>query len=140
MGPDVADRRVLARLCITPCGLYEPITQTVSLAEIGSNYFLVSVERNGLTNKQSRRRVKVSRTVVQEQVAALKQATVPAFPVSPLVCDGEHVELTIHGEYSALTLGWWTIAPQGAERFSEFADWLRKEGLANDEEHDGEKD
>lgn len=40
----------------------------------------------------------------------------------------------IEGEYSALTLGWWTIAPEGAEGVSEFADWLRETALGSEEE------
>jgi hypothetical protein len=130
----MADRRVLARLRITPCGLFEPITHTMTLEQIDSAYRIAVVERNGLTRKQTRRRVAVSATLVQARLVALKQGTVPAFPVSPLVCDGEYVELKIEGEYSSLTLGWWTIAPEGAEGVSEFADWLRETVLGSEEE------
>ena len=75
----------------------------------------------------------ISAVAVQEQWDALKTCTVPAFPVSPMVSDGEYVELTIEGEQSTLTLGWWTIAPEGAEPVAAFADWLREEGLGHDE-------
>lgn len=71
----------------------------------------------------------ISEAEVQDRLTALKQATVPALPISPQVCDGEYVELTVEGECSTLTLGWWTLPPQGAERLAEFADWLRDEGL-----------
>ncbi len=134
----MVDRRVIARLRITPCGLFEPVTHTISLQQLNADYRLEVVERNGLTKKQSRWLIEVGTTEVQEQLASLQKATVPAFPVSPLVCDGEYVELMVEGAFSTLTLGWWTIAPQGAEQFSEFADWLREAGLGRDEEQDDE--
>ena len=134
----MADRRVIARLRITPCGLFEPVTHTISLHQINADYRLEVFERNGLTRKQSRRRIEFGTTEVQEQLSSLQKATVPAFPVSPMVCDGEYVELMVEGEFSTLTLGWWTIAPQGAEKFSNFADWLRETGLGRDEEQDDE--
>lgn len=124
----MTDRRVLARLRITPCGLYDPVNHTISLQQIGSDYFLEVFERNGLTRKQVRWRVAISEAVVQDRLAVLKKATIPAFPISPQVCDGEYVELTVEGECSTLTLGWWTLPPRGARRFAEFADWLRDEG------------
>lgn len=32
-----------------------------------------------------------------------------------------------------LTLGWWTIVPEGAKGVSEFADWLRETALGGEE-------
>ena len=132
----MADRRVLARLQITPCGLFEPIIQTITLEQVDAAYCVAVIEQNHLTRKQSRRRVDVSEALAQERLAALKQLTVPAFPVSPMVCDGEYVELQVEGEYSTLTIGWWTIAPEGAEGVAEFADWLREVGLGRDEDEE----
>lgn len=134
----MADRRVLAQLRITPCGLFEPIIQTITLEQVDAAYRVAVIERNRLTRKQSRHRVDVSAALVQERLAALKQLTVPAFPVSPMVCDGEYVELQVEGEYSTLTIGWWTIAPEGAEGVAEFADWLREAGLGCEEQEDGD--
>ena len=122
----MAERFVLARLRIKPAFGFIHEGYTVSLEQNRSDYYLAVVECDGQTNKKSRRRVALSEIEVQEQLASLKQATVPAFPVSPEVCDGSYIELTVKGEFSTLTLGWWTIAPQGAERFSEFADWMRE--------------
>lgn len=62
---------------------------------------------------------------VTKKLHDLRKINVPAFPVSPLVMDGEYVELTIFGEHSTLSLGWWTIAPEGAEGICEFSEWLR---------------
>ena len=62
----------------------------------------------------------------------LRNATLPAFPISPLVCDGEYVELRVCGTYANLTLGWWTIAPDGAEAYADFAAWLRDVGAQAD--------
>lgn len=130
----MADRRLVARLRITPCGMFEPITHTISLEQIGSNHFVTAVERNGQTKKQVRQRIAISERVVQEQLDKLKQATIPAFPVSPMVCDGSYLELTIEGECSTLTLGWWTIEPEGAECLSEFADWMQEMALGTNEQ------
>jgi hypothetical protein len=68
----------------------------------------------------------------QEQLVRLRRLTVPAYPVSPLVTDGEHLELTVEGQSSSLTLNWWTIAPDGAEGLAEFANWLRIAGQERD--------
>lgn len=129
----MADRRVFARLRITPCGLFDSSAHTITLEQIDGAFFIAVVERDLRTRKQSRRRMAISAAAVQEQWDALKKCTVPAFPVSPMVCDGEYVELTIKGEQSTLTLGWWTIAPEGAQPVATFADWLREEGLDHDE-------
>ncbi len=132
----MANRTVVARLRITPCGLFEPITQTITLEQIDAAYRVAAIERNGLTRKQSRHYVDVSPVLVEERLAALKKLTVPAFPVSPMVCDGEYVEMQVEGEHSTLTIGWWTIPPEGAEGVAEFADWLREVGLGREEEQE----
>lgn len=134
----MTDRRVLVRLRVTPCGGLERITYVFSLEQIDSAYSVSVVERNGLTRKQLRRRVTVSTALAQERLAELRQLTVPAFPVSPMVCDGEYIELTVEGECSSVTIGWWTIAPEGADGIANFADWLRATGLCSDEVADHE--
>jgi hypothetical protein len=134
----MADRRVLARLRITPCGLFDQVTRTIVLKQIGSDYFLEVFERERQTKKQSRRCVAVSEVVVRQQLAALKLTTVPAVPVSPMVFDGAYIELTIEGEHSTLTIGWWTTPPDGAEGVAEFADWLSNVGLGREEDHKDE--
>lgn len=68
----------------------------------------------------------VSAQEVDHQFDLLRQATVCAYPVSPLVCDGEYVKVTIHGLYADLILGWWTAAPEGADAVWDFADWMRE--------------
>lgn len=100
---------------------------TVILAKQGQQYRVETIEQRGRARKPWR--IEIPATEAAEKLQGLKLATVPAFPVSPLVCDGEYVELTIKGEFSALTLGWWTIAPEGAETLSDFAEWLQKLGL-----------
>lgn len=119
------DRSVLAKLRITPCGLYEPGLHIISLVKTGDAYRVEVFERQGLAKTQRRWRVDMPVHEVDEQLARLKQATLPAFPVSPMVCDGEYVELTVEGEQATVTLGWWTIAPEGADAFGEFSDWMR---------------
>lgn len=129
----MADRVQLARLRITPSGGMFPLpVHTVILAKQGQQYRVETIEQRGRARKTWR--IEIPATEVAEKFQRLKLATVPAFPVSPLVCDGEYVELTINGEYSTLTLGWWTIAPEGAETLSDFADWLRALGLPSQDD------
>lgn len=122
----MTNKRVLARLRIEPCGVFGSVTRTISLQQMGTDYSLEVVEREKLTKTRSCWRVPISEGDVKAQLDALKQATIPAIPISPMVCDGEYLELTVEGEFSKLTLGWWTIAPKGAACLSNFADWLRE--------------
>lgn len=133
--------RVLARLRITPCGMFDRgrgIT-TICLEQRDADFSISVLERGSMTRKQSRRRVAVDGALVQARLARLKQSTVPAFPVSPMVSDGSYVELMIKGELSTLTLGWWTIAPDGAEAAADFADWLEEIGLPREQGQEQEQ-
>ncbi|ACD94569.1 hypothetical protein [Trichlorobacter lovleyi] len=133
----VSDQIELARLRITPsCGFMPLSVHLLKLVQRGDAYHIQVTEQQGPSRK--RWRVTVPADEVTQQLDLLRRATLPAFPVSPLVCDGEYVELTIHGEFSDLTLGWWTIAPDGAESLSDFADWMRKLALPDEEESDDE--
>jgi hypothetical protein len=84
--------------------------------------------------KRRRWRRQVDADVIQQQLSRLREANLPAFPVSPMVCDGAYVQLTISGEHADLRLGWWTIAPKGAEVLADFADWLWKLGMPDSDE------
>lgn len=131
----MADRLELARLRIRPAswGAVAPIqVHTVRLVGEGEEFRIETTEQTD--HKRKRWWVTVSPGEATRQLDLLRKATVPAFPVSPLVCDGEYVELTIHGKYSDLTLGWWTMAPWGADALANFADWLRKLGLPGEED------
>ena len=129
------DRHVIARLSIEPCGLFERVKHTISLVSLDSNYRLEVLERDYLERKKKRRFFALNKTEVDEQLAILRDATVPAFPVSESVCDGWYSELMVTGENSTITLGWWVLTPKGAEKFVDFACWLEKAaGLGDDEE------
>lgn len=134
----MAKAKRIARLRITPSGYFEPIVHTIILEQTESGYRVVVTGWNGLTQKRSRHRVDVDTLEVEQQLAELVQMTVPAFPVSPMVCDGEYVELQIEGGYSHLRIGWWSIAPKGAESVADFAYWLRDLGLGDDDDEDGD--
>ena len=133
----MADTVELARLRITPsCGCFPLAVHLLKLLRRGDAYHIQVTEQQGQSRK--RWRVAVPTEEVTRQLDLLRRSSLPAFPVSPLVCDGEYVELTIHGEFSNLTLGWWTIAPDGAESLNDFADWMRKLALPDEEESDDE--
>ena len=122
----------LAWLRVTPCGLYEPIQHFAVLRNVDGRHYIDATET---TPDHCRTwQIDVPLAEVQSRMDALRHATVPAFPVSFLVCDGQYVELTIRGEYSELTLGWWTMAPHGAETFADFAYWIRDLVLPPDSE------
>lgn len=129
----MSDYDFLARLRIAPCGLYEPASHTITLVKSADGHCLDVVERNEVTKEDRLWRVDASEEAVAKHLSALRQATVPAFPISPMVCDGEYAELTVNGKFSTLTLGWWTIAPWGAEAFADFALWIRETALGASE-------
>lgn len=128
----------IARLQITPSGLFEPIVHTITLEQSEGIYCVLINEWNGLTKEGFQHRFYLHTVEVEERLADLKQVTVPAFPVSPLVCDGEYLELQIYGEHSHLTIGWWSIAPKGADGAADFAYWLRDVGLGSEDDWEDE--
>ena len=113
-----------------------PTVETFTLERREDSFRLVIVERNGFTRQQSRRRVPISTAIAEERLGTLRQLTVPAYPISPAVCDGEQLELTVEGESSKLTVSWWTLAPIGAEGLAEFAHWLRDVGSRKREDQE----
>jgi hypothetical protein len=129
------DRCELASLRITPSYGLPPLpTNKLSLVQQGESYWIETIEQLGRKRKQSR--TSVAPETVAQQLERLRNATIPAFPISPLVCDGEYEELTIYGEYSTLTLGWWTLSPFGADALADFAGWLRGLGLPDEDDQD----
>ena len=124
----MSDLQVFARLRVTPAGGFTPSSQAYTLQRLQDTFRILVVKRDGVSKRQTRRYVPVAAAEALKQLAQLQRLTVPAFPVSPLVTDGEHLELTVEGQSSSLTLSWWTIAPDGAEGLAEFANWLRIAG------------
>lgn len=113
-----------------------PTVETFTLERREDSFRLVIVERNGFTRQQTGRRVPISTAIAEEHLGMLRQLTVPAYPISPAVCDGERLELTVEGESSKLTVSWWTLAPKGAEGLAEFAHWLRDVGSRKREDQE----
>lgn len=136
----MADRDVLARLRVTPSGGTAPAVETFTLERREDSFRLIIVERNGFTRQQTQRRVPISSAIATERLETLRKLTVPAYPISPTVCDGEQLELTVEGESSRLTVSWWTLAPKGAEGLAEFAQWLRDVGSNQKEVQKGGND
>lgn len=124
--------QAIARLRVTPAGGATPSSHAYTLQRLQDSFRILVVERDGVSKRQTRRNVPVLAAEAQEQLVRLRRLTVPAYPVSPLVTDGEHLELTVEGQSSSLTLNWWTIAPDGAEGLAEFANWLRIAGQERD--------
>lgn len=125
----MTEREPIARLRITPSMGCGPRELTISLVQLKGSFRLDVQNSIEYSNRKKRWRVALASTDVQQQITKLKQVSVPAFPVSPSVEDGEYIELTIHGEMSTLTLGWWTLPPEGAEEVAAFADWLREQAV-----------
>ncbi len=131
----MTDRVLLAHLRVTSSGGCFPLpVHSVALVQRGQQYRVETTRQLGRTRKTWR--IDISPNEVAEKLQGLKMATLPAFPISPLVLDGEYVELTIHGEYSDLRLGWWTQPPFGADVLADFANWLRKLGLPDEVDDD----
>lgn len=113
-----------AEMSITGCGMGPPASSHFELSRWGDAYRLtLKSEFDGFHTETF---CNVSAQDVDRQFGLLRNATVRAYPVSPLVCDGEYVEVTIHGEQAALTLGWWSEAPEGADQIFDFSDWMRQ--------------
>jgi hypothetical protein len=112
----------IAKLRITPAMGAGPSNTTYWLRCSRGSYFIDIIQTN--YGQIERHRVPIDSIEVKHQLLMLRQATVPAFPVTPPTFDGEHIELTIEGEYSSMCMSWWTVAPQGAEALLEFINWM----------------
>ena len=130
------DKQEIAMLTITPSYGPGPLIPKyrLRLTQIGDEFLIEAMMQLG--RSQSRKSFKVDKEAANREILKLKQAKIPAFPESRLVCDGEHIELCIHGESADLTLGWWTAAPEGAEALADFADWVRSIGWPEDADDD----
>lgn len=113
-----------AELTITACGLGPPASSHFELGQWGDGYRLTC--KNDFDGEQTATFCDVSALDVDDQFDLLRNATVCAYPTSPLVCDGEFVEVTVHGEYADLTMGWWTAPPNGADALFELSEWMRR--------------
>ncbi|SDU27574.1 hypothetical protein SAMN05216296_2795 [Pseudomonas pohangensis] len=129
----MSKNELIARLRITPSFGCGPQHRTLKLVQINGN-FRLDVQDWRKFGSNQKQRIPLIAADVQQQIAMLKQASITAFPVSPMVCDGAYIELTIYGESSTLNLGWWTIAPEGAEAVKAFADWLTAKAKPIDDE------
>jgi len=121
----------IARLRSTACFVAAPLPeQTFELSKRPSGYRIAITDSHGQLNK--RWHIDVPAAEVEHQLELLRHATVPAYPVSDQVCDGEYVELWIQGECAQSNFGWYTAVPHGAEALGAFADWMRKRGGRDD--------
>jgi hypothetical protein len=112
-----------AELTITGCGLF-PGEECINLERCGDGYRITC--KSDLDGRQTETFCNVSVLEVDRQFELLRLATVCAYPISPLVCDGEYVEVTVHGEYADLTMGWWSDPPRGADALFDFSEWMRR--------------
>jgi hypothetical protein len=118
------EKKVLAKLRISPCyGAYPLKKSTFRLVQIGSTFQIEGTMQ--VSQARSHWVVKLSTDEVIDQLEKINKATLPAFPVSPMVCDGEDIELTIYGICSVMTLSWLTAGPKDADVLIDFADWLK---------------
>lgn len=114
------EKEVLAKLFIKPCGGSFPSENlTLRLVKTGNAFRVEGTIQAG--RKKSCKVVNVSTDEVLDQLEKITKATLPAFPISPMVMDGEYIELTIYGIQSDLTLNWWTVGPKDADVLIDFA-------------------
>ncbi len=95
--------------------------RSVTLLQNGDAYRLRVRREVELSGRYQQRQLALERQGVQPQLAIPRQARIPAFPVSAMVCDGAMFELTIHWEYATLRLDRLTAAPAGAAPLAAFA-------------------
>lgn len=103
------------------CGA-EPL-DSIAMVSTGSDIIGFVVTTQG-SEVVSYRQFKVPTADFDGQIAKLRDARIPAYPVTPEICDGSYIEVTIHGEHAQLSAGWWTAAPEGYDALDEFVDWL----------------
>lgn len=121
------EKEVLAKLVIKPCwGIYPLENLALRLVKKGNAFRVEGVIQAG--RKRSCRVVKLSTPEVLDQLDKIKNATLPAFPISSMVMDGEYIELTIYGIRSDLTLSWRADGPKDADVLIDFASWLKIKG------------
>jgi len=113
-----------AEMTITGCGLGPPASSSFELGRWGDSYRITC--KNDFDGERTDTFCDVTVLEVGRQFDLLRLATVCAYPISPLVCDGEYVEVTVHGEYADLTMGWWTDPPHGADALFDFSEWMRQ--------------
>ena len=99
---------------------------TSTLIQTQDLYYIEQDEQRGRSHKCSR--TEVPALEVNRQFDRLRAATVPAYPVSPMVCDGGYMELLISADRANLAFGWWSGVPAGAEVVTDFAQWLMTAG------------
>jgi len=125
----------LVTLKITPSGGPDPLPirwTRLRLLRQARHYRIDVVEQY----RRGRRtwRIAVPADEVEPRLAALRGATVPAYPESPLVTDGTHYALTVRGAHADLTLAWWTIGPHGADATWMLADWMERTVFPDDDD------
>jgi len=99
---------------------------TSTLVKSQDGYYIERDEQRGRSHKRSR--TEVTALEVDHQFDRLRTATVPAYPASPMVCDGGYMGLLISADRANLAFGWWTGVPGGAEAVTDFAQWLMTAG------------
>lgn len=90
--------RIVAKLRVTLVGPFYAMVETIALVQRGDGRLVkvVARERFGEGTTTQRLAIPVEGCVVQKQLALLAGATVPAYPCSRKVLDGENIELTIN--------------------------------------------
>lgn len=116
--------RECARLKVQPCGLFHVPGYELALVQRQAAWVL-EYRTLDLPEHVCSQVVALQPAEVSERLRALRAARVPAWPDGAQVLDGEYIELTLMGDNAQLTLGWWSVAPEGAEVLAEFADWMR---------------
>ena len=117
-------RRQIAKVKDEPAFGVPPSTkETYQLYEKNERHLLQ--QTTAVEQHRTRSIIPRPNNEVAKWLDSLRGATVTAMPISRLVCDGEYLELRIEGEQSNMTLGWWTIEPEGAELLAAFAVWRR---------------
>ena len=119
--------RVIFHLKTTPSGPLrhpnEAATTTWRLFRAGGDHKLEIVRRLGRRRKT--RKVIIGENQAKKWLDTLRQVQISMFPIQQESCDGSFYELRTTGEMCAVvSLGWYNIAPQGAEALDKLIDWL----------------
>ena len=81
--------------------------------------------RRCLGRRRKTRKVIIGENQAKKWLDTLGQVQISMFPTQQASCDGSFYELRTTGETcAAVSLGWYNIAPHGAEPLDNLIDWL----------------
>ena len=118
--------KLIASLKITSAASAPKSVAFLRLEETNDGYRIKhAVADDAPPGRSTQNVVPLSKAVIEEQLAQLRAAHIPAFPRGHEVQADELVDLAIYDMQSELRAVWLTEPPEGYEVLGNFVTWLR---------------